>query len=134
MSPVTTTVEDGIGLILVDNPPINASSAAVRAGLVDAVAALNDDAGVTAIVLACAGRTFIAGADIKEFGKPRVPPGLDAVCNAIEASAKPAVAALHGTALGGGFEADALFDEVRQAPSYGALSRDEFELVIDDQK
>ncbi|WP_156679288.1 3-hydroxyacyl-CoA dehydrogenase NAD-binding domain-containing protein [Sphingomonas profundi] len=104
MSPVTTAIEDGIGLILIDNPPINASSAAVRAGLVAALGALDADASVAGIVIACAGRTFIAGAEIREFGKPRVPPGLDAVCNAIEASAKPVIAAMHGTALGGGLE------------------------------
>ncbi len=103
-SPVTTTIADGIGRIIVDNPPVNALSNAVRQGLADAIAALGGNDDVKAVLLTCAGRTFIAGADITEFGKPRQPPSLAEVCDAIEACPKPVVAALHGTALGGGFE------------------------------
>jgi 3-hydroxyacyl-CoA dehydrogenase len=103
-APVTTEIRDGIGLVRVDNPPVNALSQAVRAGIAGAVETLAADPAVSAIVILCAGRTFIAGADITEFGKPRQPPSLAEVCDRIEASPKPIVAALHGTALGGGLE------------------------------
>ena len=93
-----------IALILIDNPPVNASSRAVRQGLVAAIGAANADSAVAAIVIACEGRTFVAGADIKEFGKPPLSPPLPDVLGIVEASAKPVVAAVHGTALGGGFE------------------------------
>ena len=93
-----------VALILIDNPPVNASSQAVRQGLATAIEAANADPAVEAIVIACEGRTFVAGADIREFGKPPLPPGLPDVLTIVEASAKPVVAAVHGTALGGGFE------------------------------
>lgn len=100
-----TLIRDGsVGVILIDNPPVNAASHAVRTGLMEALAEANDDPDVQAIVLACAGRTFVAGADVKEFGQPPRAPLLPEVVNAIEASPKPVVAAVHGTALGGGFE------------------------------
>ena len=102
--PVTLTRRGPIGLILINNPPVNALSQGIRAGLIEAVDALNTDATLEAGVLLCAGRTFIAGADISEFGKPPQPPHLPDVVNHIEASAKLLVAAIHGTALGGGFE------------------------------
>ncbi|MEZ5839394.1 MAG: 3-hydroxyacyl-CoA dehydrogenase NAD-binding domain-containing protein [Hyphomicrobiales bacterium] len=96
--------EAGIAVILVDNPPVNALGAAVRAGLVAAIAEIAADETIVAAVLACAGRTFIAGADIREFGKPPVEPLLPDVVAAIETSPKPVAAAIHGTALGGGLE------------------------------
>jgi 3-hydroxyacyl-CoA dehydrogenase len=101
---VTRSVDGGIGIVCIDNPPVNALSNAVRRGIADAVAALAADSAVRALLLMCKGRTFIAGADIKEIGKPRQPPTLAELCDAIEACPKPIVAALHGTALGGGFE------------------------------
>jgi 3-hydroxyacyl-CoA dehydrogenase len=93
-----------VAVLTVDNPPVNALSQHVRQGLQEGLARAVADPEVAAVVLACAGRTFIAGADITEFGKPPKPPGLWDVLNAIEASPKPVVAAIHGTALGGGLE------------------------------
>ncbi len=103
-NPVRYDREGEIAVIEIDNPPVNALSAPVRQGLSDAMARFDADADARIAVLCCAGRTFIAGADISEFGKPPVPPFLPDVINAIEASEKPVVAALHGTVLGGGLE------------------------------
>jgi 3-hydroxyacyl-CoA dehydrogenase len=96
--------EGGIAIVIVDNPPVNALKHEVRAGLVEALRRARDDASIEAVVIACARRTFFAGADITEFGKPPQAPSLAEVIAAIEAMPKPVVAALHGTALGGGFE------------------------------
>jgi len=96
--------DDGIAIVTVDNPPVNALKHEIRAGLAEALRQTRDDPAVKAVVMACAGRTFFAGADITEFGKPPQAPGLGEVITAIEALPKPMVAALHGTALGGGFE------------------------------
>jgi len=93
-----------IAVVAVDNPPVNALKHEVRAGLAEALRQTREDAAVKAVVIACAGRTFFAGADITEFGKPPQSPGLGEVIAAIEAMPKAVVAALHGTALGGGFE------------------------------
>mgnify|MGYP002266465751 CR=1 FL=1 len=93
-----------IALVRIDNPPVNASGQAVRQGLVEAVEAANADPDVKVIAIYAAGRTFVAGADIREFGKPPKAPALPDVCNQIEASAKPVISVLHGTALGGGLE------------------------------
>jgi 3-hydroxyacyl-CoA dehydrogenase len=91
-------------VVTADNPPVNALKHELRAGLTEALAQACDDDAVRAVVIACAGRTFFAGADITEFGKPPQAPSLHDVIAAIEAMPKPVVAALHGTALGGGFE------------------------------
>lgn len=98
------TVEDGIAVLTINNPPVNALSQGVRAGLAEGVTQANADASVTALVVICEGRTFIAGADITEFGGPPKEPGLHGVLEAMENSAKPIIAAIHGTALGGGLE------------------------------
>lgn len=96
--------DGGVAVIVIDNPPVNAGSTAVRRGLLDAIATVAADPGVEAAVLIGAGKTFIAGSDLREFGQPLEEPQLPAVIAAIEACAKPVVAALHGAALGGGFE------------------------------
>ena len=92
-----------IGILRIDNPPVNALSHAVRAGIMAALDQARSDAGKLLLIV-CAGRTFIAGADISEFGKPPREPGLPAVIAAIENFPKPVLAALHGNALGGGLE------------------------------
>ena len=102
--PVSIQTENEIGVIVVDNPPVNALSAAVRQGLAECLSTLEADDAIKAIVLHCAGRTFFAGADITEFDKPFAKPGLPEVVDRIEACAKPVIAALHGTVLGGGCE------------------------------
>jgi 3-hydroxyacyl-CoA dehydrogenase len=96
--------DGGIAVVTVDNPPVNALKHEVRSGLAEALQRTRADAAVQALVIACAGRTFFAGADIAEFGRPPQAPGLGEVIAQIEALPKPVVAALHGTALGGGFE------------------------------
>ncbi len=103
-SAVAYDVVDGVALFTIDNPPVNAASREVRLGLVAAMARAAADPAVAAVVIACAGRTFVAGADIREFGKPPVEPYLPDVCLALEDLEKPVVAAVHGTALGGGCE------------------------------
>ncbi|MDO1583746.1 3-hydroxyacyl-CoA dehydrogenase NAD-binding domain-containing protein [Rhizobium oryzicola] len=101
---ISGDMRDGILELTIDNPPVNATSADVRKGLMAALDAARDDQSVTGIVIAAAGKTFIGGADIREFGKPPVEPILPDVIDAIEAYGKPVIAALNGAALGGGLE------------------------------
>jgi 3-hydroxyacyl-CoA dehydrogenase len=104
MQSVTTERHGDVLVILVNNPPVNALSWHVRQGLKDGIEeALADDA-IKSVVLRCAGQTFIAGADITEFSKPPQGPDFNEVLNTIELAGKPVVAAIHGTALGGGLE------------------------------
>lgn len=104
MSAVTVTRVGEVGLIRVDAPPVNAISQAVRQGLWDAVETVAADPQIAVAVLICAGRTFMAGADVSELGKPPVPPHLNDLVSFFEACPKPIVAAIHGQALGGGLE------------------------------
>lgn len=102
--PVTYERDGDIAFITVDNPPVNALGQAVRAGLMAAFDRFADDADALIAVLTGAGRLFLGGADISEFGKPPQDPFLPDVINRIESCAKPVVAAIHGAALGGGLE------------------------------
>lgn len=103
-SPVSLTNSEDLCLITIDNPPINATSLGVRQGLLNAISEFRRNPKFKAAVIVGAGNTFIAGADIREFGKPMQEPTLPDVIRVIEECEKPIVAALHGSALGGGFE------------------------------
>ena len=97
-------VIENVGVITLNSPPVNALSANVREGLNNGVSAAIEDGSVKSIVIICEGRTFIAGADITEFGQAPKGPSLYDVQDMIENSPKPVIAAIHGTALGGGLE------------------------------
>ncbi|WP_150294053.1 3-hydroxyacyl-CoA dehydrogenase NAD-binding domain-containing protein [Sphingobium estronivorans] len=101
---VSFHVHGAIAEAVVDNPPVNTTSASVRQGLAEAIRKAEADPAIRALVIRCAGKTFIAGADIKEFGKPIAEPHLPTLLEMMDRAAKPIVAALHGTVLGGGFE------------------------------
>ena len=103
-SPITTERHDDVLVIISNNPPVNALGAAVRIGLDAGIREAMADDAIKAVVIRCEGRTFFAGADITEFTKPPVMPQLPEVVDTIEACTKPVIAAIHGTALGGGCE------------------------------
>lgn len=126
---VTIAREGAIAVVTIDNPPVNALSQALRKALIEAVATLDTDEAVKAVVLLCAGRTFIAGADVSEFGKPPQPPHLPDVVASIEGASKPWVAAIHGSALGGGLEV-ALGCAYRVAAPSASLGLPEVKLGI----
>ena len=130
MSQVVELRRDGnIAVLVIENPPVNALSNAVRSALIDALARVKDDASVEAAVIACAGRTYVAGADITEFGKPPQRPVTNDVIAAIETLGKPVIAAMHGTALGGGLEV-ALGCHFRIAAQGTRLGQPEIKLGI----
>ena len=97
-------VIDNVGVLTLNSPPVNALSANVREGLDIGIKKAIENNDVQAIVIICEGRTFIAGADISEFGKEPKGPSLFEVQDIMENSSKPLIAAIHGTALGGGLE------------------------------
>jgi 3-hydroxyacyl-CoA dehydrogenase len=101
---VAISLNQNIGIISINYPPVNALSQVVRQGLMDGIETLETESQVKAIIIRCEQRTFIAGADIKEFGKPPLQPHLPDVVNRIEACTKPVIASMFGTTLGGGFE------------------------------
>lgn len=118
-----------VAVIEIDNPPVNAASQAVRAGLLGALQDAAADSSIAGIVLIGAGKTFVAGADIREFDGPLLEPHLPDVCSAIEDCPKPVVAALHGTALGGGCEL-ALAAQARIMAEGSALGLPEVKLGL----
>src|SRR5262245_57887060 len=104
MSPVSLEKHGNVAILLVDNPPVNALGSSVGYGLRDAMQRVLDDPQYAAVVLACAGRTFISGADIREFDLKMEGPGLAKLNALFENRAKPVVAAIHGVAFGAGLE------------------------------
>src|SRR3954452_24535490 len=127
--PISTRKHGDVLIVLSNNPPVNALSTAVRQGLVDAIAEAEADDGVKAVVIACEGQTFFAGADITEFGKPPQNPWLPQVVDTIENCSKPVVAAIHGTAFGGGLEV-ALASHYRVALPSAKLGTPEVKLGL----
>jgi 3-hydroxyacyl-CoA dehydrogenase len=123
------TLDGDIAVLTIDSPPVNALSADVRDGLRDGMRQAAENPAAKAIVLICAGRTFIAGADISEFGKPPKGATLSELQGAIEGSPKPVFAAIHGTALGGGLEV-ALFCHYRVAVPSAKLGLPEIKLGL----
>ena len=128
-SAVTTVLHGSVLVVTIHNPPVNALSAAVRRGLFDAIEQADAAPEVQAVLIVSEGKTFIAGADIREFGQPPVPPVLPDVCQRIESCTKPVVACLQGAALGGGLEV-ALAAHYRLAFAAARLGLPEVELGL----
>jgi 3-hydroxyacyl-CoA dehydrogenase len=126
---VSLEKQGAVGMLWIDNPPVNALGYPVRKGLSDGIDLAVSDDEIRAIVIVCRGRTFCAGADIREMGKPPVKPHLPDVLNRIDQSDKPVIAALHGTALGGGMET-ALGCHFRIAVSSAKLGLPEVKLGL----
>ena len=101
---VSIETEGGIATVTLSNPPVNALNQAIREGLADAIARIEADPAIRGAVLCGAGGSFIAGADIREFGQPPQDPSLPDVVRMLDAATKPWVAAIEGVALGGGLE------------------------------
>lgn len=101
---VARELHGNVLLVIINNPPVNALGVDVRRGIAAAISAADADPAVQAVLIIGTGRNFIAGADIREFGKSPLPPSLSDVCSQIEACSKPVVAAIQGAALGGGME------------------------------
>src|SRR5260370_9940612 len=97
---VKTEIRDGLAILTIDNPPVNALSTGVRRGLTQAIENVSNDSQVRAVVITCAGRTFISGADIREFGKPFQPPDLSDLLRQTERCPKPFISATHAVPLG----------------------------------
>ncbi|BDW96967.1 3-hydroxyacyl-CoA dehydrogenase [Thalassospira tepidiphila] len=129
MSTVTLTLENTVAFITINNPPINATSHAVRSEIVDALDQIDANDDIRAAILICDGKTFIAGADVSEFGQPPKAPILPDVIKRIEAATKPIIAAIHGHALGGGLEV-ALGCHYRIADSTAKLGLPEVNLGL----
>ena len=123
-SPISTHRHGDVLIVTSNNPPVNALGHAVRQGLVAAIEQAEADDAVKAVVIACEGQTFFAGADVSEFGTPKAfeQPMLPQVVDRIEDCTKPVVAAIHGTALGGGLEV-ALGCHYRVARAVGEARR-----------
>jgi 3-hydroxyacyl-CoA dehydrogenase len=128
-SPISTRRHGDVLIVSSNNPPVNALGYAVREGLVRAIEEADADEAVKAVVIVCEGSTFFAGADITEFGKPMQMPMLPQVVDRIEACTKPVVAAIHGTAFGGGLEV-ALASHYRVAVPSAKLGVPEVKLGI----
>jgi len=128
-TPVTAQLRGKVLLVTIDNPPVNALGVDVRRGLVEAIEAAEANPAVAAVLLAGAGRNFIGGADIREFGQTPLPPSLPEVCNRVEACRKPVIAAIHGAALGGGLEV-ALAAHYRLAVASAKLGLPEVQLGL----
>ncbi|MGC6399136.1 3-hydroxyacyl-CoA dehydrogenase NAD-binding domain-containing protein [Sphingomonas sp. FW199] len=128
-SPITQERHGDVLVLWSDNPPVNALGAAVRIGLAEGIEAAAADDGVKAVIIACRGKTFFAGADITEFTKPPVQPLLPELVDRIEALDKPVIAAIHGTALGGGCEV-ALASHYRIAVPSAKLGTPEVKLGL----
>lgn len=126
---VTLEIKEGIAVVTLDSPPVNALSHAVRTGLTEAFATANADDAAQAIVLICAGRTFIAGADISEFGGNAPQETGPSIFSVLDGSPKPVIAAIHGTALGGGLEV-ALSTHYRVAASSAKVGLPEVHLGL----
>jgi len=129
-APIVCTQREGdIAVVTIDHPPVNALNVTVRQGLLAAVQQAQADVQVRAVLIVGSGRAFIAGADIREFGKPSLSPSLPEVCNCIEACDKPVIVAIHGPALGGGLEI-AMSAHYRLAMSDARLGLPEVQLGL----
>src|SRR3546814_7311439 len=116
-------IENGVAIVTLDFPPVNARSPGLMDGLYDALMSALENPEAKAIVLICAGRTFIAGADLKSMGKVQPKVDFFALQDSIENASKPTVAALHGTALGGGLETALTFHYRIAVPSARKIGR-----------